>query len=65
MLETDFYERLLGLSEIKTDSVTTRGNKIEIYCHTISLEQLCKGCDKSITSVNQYIMRPILGTKSC
>jgi transposase len=59
MLETDFYERLLGLAEIKLDSVTTRGNKIEIYCHTISSEQLCKSCGKSITSVNQYTTRVV------
>jgi transposase len=59
MLEQDFYAVLLGLSEIKIDNVTTRANKIEIYCHTISPEQVCKGCGKSVTSVNQYTTRMV------
>ena len=59
MLETEFYERLLGLSDIKIDSITTRDKKIEIYCHTITSDHSCKTCGKPITSINQYTTRMV------
>ena len=59
MKESEFYEGLLGLSEIKIDSVKMRDKKIEIYCHTIACEQSCKTCGNTITSVNQYTTRTV------
>ncbi len=59
MKESEFYEGLLSLSEIKIDSVKMRDKKIEIYCHTKSETQTCKTCSQSVSSVNQYTTRTV------
>ena len=59
MKESEFYEGLLSLSEIKIDRVKMRDKKIEIYCHTKSETQTCKTCSESVSSVNQYTTRTV------
>jgi transposase len=59
MKESEFYEGLLGLLEIKIDNVKMRDKKIEIYCHIKSDTQICKTCSQSVSSVNQYTTRTV------
>jgi transposase len=57
MTETEFFERILGIKEIRVDRVDWQERALHIYCSSIFEEALCPTCLKKRQVVNQTYER--------
>ena len=57
MTETDFFEQILGIKEIRVDRVDWQERALHIYCSSIFGEALCPTCLKKRQVVNQTYER--------
>ena len=59
MQETDFYEQLLGLPDLRVDRVELTPNRITLTCHITTQAQACPHCLRLTEEVNQFTQRLI------
>ncbi len=59
MIETEWFERILGIKEIRVDRVDWRERSLHIYCSSIFEEVRCPHCLKKRQVVNQTYERTI------
>jgi len=57
MTETEFFEQILGIKEIRVDRVDWQERALHIYCSSIFEEALCPTCLKKRQVVNQTYER--------
>ena len=57
MTETEFFEQILGIKEIRVDRVDWQERALHIYCSSIFEEALCPTCLKKRRVVNQTYER--------
>ena len=57
MQETDFYEQLLGLPDLRVDRVELTPNRLTLTCHITT--QACPHCLRLTEEVNQFTQRLI------
>lgn len=59
MTEANFYENLLGIPNLKIDSIETKENRLNLYCTIVTEGDKCPCCMKPTKLVNQHDTRKV------
>ena len=59
MQETDFYEQLLALPDLRIQRVEYSSKRITLFCQLETVQQPCPHCLSLTKEVNQYTAREV------
>lgn len=59
MQETDFYQHLLALPDLRVTGVAYQPNRITLFCQPTAPQQACPHCLKPTAQIHQYTTRQV------